>query len=170
MLYQVLTCSFLQLSDPFTTPQPDLPTLPSQIDITITTAAAAPGNSKQCPDCELKLTRWQDRDRHILTHLPHWIHCPLPHCPWRGNRIKSIKQHWKRQDHLRYHEFFGRTPRREQFAIFEPQELVNQIKAGTISTSDAAFQALNSVVMKAEQLQKSSMSENLWGYKLKRPK
>ena len=168
-----MTCSvdmFPQLSDRFVTPSHHvLPTLPSQINSTaiLATATSTPGNPKQCPACWLKFTRWQDCDRHILTHLPHWIYCPLPHCAWRGNRIKSIKLHWKRQDHLQYHEFYGRTLRREQFAIFEPQELVNQIKVGTIYTDDAAFQALNSVLVKAGQLQKSSMSENPWGYKLK---
>ena len=143
------------------------PIFPSQINITTPMDIANPKNPRQCPACGHKFTRWQDCDRHILTHLPHWIHCPLPHCAWRGNRSKSIKLHWKRQDHLQYHEFYGRTLRREQFAIFEPRDLVNQIKAGTISTSDATFQALNSVVVKADQLQKSSMLENSWGYKLK---
>ena len=164
-----MTCRYVpQVSDCFVTPlHPVLPTLPSQINSTTTPATATPGDPKQCPHCRLKFTRCQDRSRHILTHLPHWIYCPLPHCAWRGNRIKSIKQHWKRQDHLQYHEFYGRTLRREQFAIFEPQELVNQIKVGTIYTDDAAFQALNSVLVKAYQLQKSSMRENPWGYKLK---
>ena len=159
---------FSQVSDCFVTPSHLVsPTLPSQINSTAIPATATPGNPKQCSACGLKFTRWQDRDRHIFTHLPHWIHCPLPGCAWRGTRIKSIKQHWKRQDHLQYHKFYGRTLRREQFAAFEPQELVNQIKAGTISTDDAAFQALNSVLVKADQLQKSSMLENPWGYKLK---
>jgi hypothetical protein len=126
-----------------------------------------PGNPKICPACGHKFSRWQDRDRHISIHLPHWIHCPLPHCAWRGNLIKSIKLHWKRQDHLKYHESYGDTLSQEQFEIFDPQPYVNQIKAGTISASDAAFQALFFVDVKAAQLQKSSMSENPWGYKLK---
>jgi hypothetical protein len=44
---------------------------------------------------------------------------------------------------------------------------VNQTKAGTISASDAASQALIIVDVKADQLQKLSLSENPWGYKLK---
>jgi len=75
--------------------------------------------------------------------------------------------HWKRQDHLQYHESYGRTPRRVQFEVFDPEEFVCQIKAGTISAGDAAFQALMLVGVKADQLQKLSMSENPWGYKLK---
>jgi hypothetical protein len=149
--------------------QPDPPTLPSQIDITTPPATAVPRDPKPswCPACGVKFTRWQDRDRHIVTHLPHWIHCPLPHCAWRGNRVKSINLHWKRQDHLQYHESYGNTPRLEQFQIFNPQEFVAQIKDGTISASDAAVLALIIVGVKAKQLQKSSMSENPWGYKLK---
>jgi hypothetical protein len=160
----------LQVSDLLSAPaQPNPPTLPTQIDITTRPARAAPRGPKwsRCPACRLKLSRWQDRDRHILTHLPHWIHCPLPHCAWRGNHVKSIKQHWKRQDHLQYHMSYGNTPRREQFQIFNPQEFVALIKAGTISASDAANQALIIVGVKANQLQKLSMSENPWGYKLK---
>jgi hypothetical protein len=141
--------------------------LPSQLNITTPPVATTPGDPKQCPVCELKLSRWQDCDRHISTHLPHWIHCPLPHCDWRGNRIKSINLHWKRQDHLKYHESYGRTPRRYQFEIFDPQPLVNLIKAGIISASDAASLALIIVDTKATQLQKLSMSEKPWGYKLK---
>ena len=158
---------FPQLSDRFVPSHPVLPTLPSQINSTTTPATAIPGNPKQCPACGTKLNRWQDRDRHISTHLPHWIHCPLPHCSWRGNRIKSIELHWKRQDHLRHHESYGSTLRQEQFEIFDPQVFVNQIKAGTISTKDAAAQALIIVTAKASLLQKPSMSENRWGYKLK---
>jgi uncharacterized C2H2 Zn-finger protein len=146
---------------------PDMYPLPSQNRITTPTATAAPRNPKQCPACGLIFSRWQDRDRHVLTHLPHWIHCPLLHCAWRGNRIKSIKLHWKRQDHLQYHESYGPTPIRDQFEIFDPQPFVNQTKAGTISASDAASQALIIVDVKADQLQKLSLSENPWGYKLK---
>jgi hypothetical protein len=72
-----------------------------------------------------------------------------------------------RQDHLQYHESYGLTPRLEQFQIFDPQEFVNLITAGIISASDAAVLTLVIVGVKAKQLQKSSMSENPWGYKLK---
>jgi hypothetical protein len=149
--------------------QPDLPIFPSQTNITTSPVTATPGDPKQCPVCELKLSRWQDCKRHILYHLPHWIHCPLPHCDWRGNRIKSINMHWKRQDHLKYHESYGHALRQKQFEIFDPQPLVNQIQAGTISARDAASQALIIVDVKAYQLQKLSMSEKPWGYKLKSP-
>jgi hypothetical protein len=155
---QQLTCShdmLLQVSDLLSAPpsQSDPPTLPSQIDITTPRDPKMPW----CPACGLKLYRWRDRDRHILTHLPHWIHCPLPHCAWRGNRVKSIAKHWMRQDHLPYHESYGLTPRLEQFQIFDPQEFVNLITAGIISASDAAVLALIIVGVKAKQLQKSSM-------------
>ena len=160
---------FPQVSNHLVNPsRPVLPILPPQINSTNTPATATPGNPKpQCPACGDEFTRWQDRDRHILTHLPHWIHCPLPHCAWRGNRIKSIEVHWKRQDHLQYHESHGHTLRREQFEIFDPQVFVNQIKAGTVSADNAAYQALYFVGVKAKQLQKLSMWENRWGYKLK---
>ena len=173
MVYHLLTCSVdmvLHDGHHFLTPlQPasELPTSSSQFNSITSPATATPRDSKQCPGCPEFFTRWQDCDRHIVTHLPHWIYCPVPDCSWRGNRVKSFEQHWRRRDHLQYHEPYGDIPGLEQFKIFNPQVFVNQIKAGTISTSDAASDALALVRSKANQLQKSSMLHNLWGYKLK---
>jgi len=121
----------------------------------------APRHSKQCPECPETFNRWQDCDRHILTHLPHWIHCPLSDCSWRGNRVKSFEQHWIQKHH------HGDIPGRTHFAIFNQQVLLNHIKSGTISVSYAALQARLWVYEKSVQLQKPSLYENWWGYKLK---
>ena len=113
------------------------------------------------------LATWQDRDRHLLTHLPHWLHCPAPDCSWRGNRVKSFENHWRRHDLFKHYTPNGASPEREQFELFNPQEFVDRIKAGTITVRDAADRALELVRAKADQLQKPSLSANPWGYKLK---
>ena len=149
--------------------QPDLPsaTSSSQFNNATSPTTAALRDPRQCPCCPLEFTRWQDCDRHILSHLPHWIHCPVSECSWRGNRVKSFEQHWKRNDHPQYHESYGGIPGPEEFTIFNPQEFVDHIKTGNTSISDAVYQALVYVAAKAMQLEKLSLSENLWGYKLK---
>ncbi|KAI9463264.1 hypothetical protein BJY52DRAFT_74663 [Lactarius psammicola] len=139
-----------------------------QVNSTTPPAATTPRNPKQCPVCQAMFRRWQECDRHLLSYLPHWIHCPLPHCSWRGNRVTAFKQHWQRRDHRKYYESYGCSPGQERFEIYDPQEFVDQIKAGTIPVSVVAGCALFHVSTKALQLQKPSMSANLWGYTLKR--
>jgi len=150
-------------------PEPSTGTRSSSFNSTTSPATASPRNPKRwrCPHCPETLTRWQDCDRHILTHLPHWIHCPLWHCSWRGSRVKSFEQHWRRDDHLPYYESYGGIPGREHFELFDPKLLLNPIKAGTFSVSFAALQARIWVIEKSVQLQKPSLFENEWGYKLK---
>ena len=72
-----------------------------------------------------------------------------------------------RNDHLEYYKSYGGIPARERFALFDPQVLLNGIKAGTISVPVAAAHARYCVIGKAIQLQKRSLYENDWGYKLK---
>ncbi|KAF8271184.1 hypothetical protein EI94DRAFT_1698315 [Lactarius quietus] len=144
-------------------PQPDLSAGTCSSQITAP-ATATPEKPYKCPVqvCPLEFPRWQDRDRHLSIHLPHWIHCPLLDCTWRGNRVKTFEQHW-----LKCHKSCGRIPKREDFEIFNPKEFTNEINAGTISVGAVADCAIIHVLTKADQLQKRSMLENPWGYKLK---
>jgi hypothetical protein len=173
VVYLLSTCfvdmvlQFGYLFLPPSQPEPPTGTWSSPFNSTTSPTTMALRDSKRCPECRAKLTRWQDCDRHILTHLPHWIHCPLSHCPWRGNRVKSFEQHWKGKDHSQFYQSCGGIPKREHFEIFNPQVLLNPIKAGTISVSVAAVQACIWVVEKSVQLQKPSLYKNVWGYKLK---
>ena len=48
---------------------------------------------KQCPICPASLGRLQDRKRHILSHLPHWLQCQAPDCSWRGDRWEHLRKH-----------------------------------------------------------------------------
>ncbi|KAH9064014.1 hypothetical protein EDB87DRAFT_91627 [Lactarius vividus] len=98
-------------------PQPAPPSWASQTNGSTPPATITPGDPRQCPACQTMFTRWQDCDRHLVTHLPHWIHCPFSNCTWRGNRVKPFKDHWKRG-----HGGHGNIPEREQFEIFNTQE------------------------------------------------
>ncbi|KAH9064011.1 hypothetical protein EDB87DRAFT_1820639 [Lactarius vividus] len=158
-----LTQEYEPITPPVRTPgmpQPYPPTWASQTNTA--SPATTTGNPKECPICHDIFTRWQDRDRHLVTHLPHWIHCPISNCTWRGNRVRQFEDHWGRE-HRSYH-----IPGRNQFEIFDPQEFVNQINAGTIPVV-ATGRAIERVLAKAGQLGKPSMSKDPWGWKIKRP-
>ncbi|KAH9047381.1 hypothetical protein EDB84DRAFT_1434866 [Lactarius hengduanensis] len=137
---------------------------PSQINGTTTSATTTPGDPKQCPACSAHFNRRQDCDRHIETHLPHWIHCSFPNCTWRGNRVKPFKIHWETDHGSHGHNI----PGREQFEIFNTQEFVNQIRAGT-PLLVVADRAIERVRARAHQLGKMSMSTNPWGWTFKQP-
>lgn len=144
---------------------PSASTTTSSASTLPTSTTTSTGRPWQCLTCSATFARWQDRDRHIITHLPHWIHCPFPDCPWRGNRVEKFKKHW--QTHPEDHESYGLIPQREQFEIFNPNYFLDQIKTSTIPAHAAAVYAVDRVFQKADELQKPSLSANVWGYTLK---
>ncbi|KAH8996532.1 hypothetical protein EDB86DRAFT_3243400 [Lactarius hatsudake] len=115
------------------------------------------------PSCQNRSTRRQERDRHELVHVPYFIHCPLPHCAWRGNRADLFKKHWQQEDHRSYHEYYGRTPEQGHIETFDPWVILKQIINGAISLREGEDQAIVSVQVKAYELQKSSMWLDPWG-------
>ncbi|KAI9439817.1 hypothetical protein H4582DRAFT_1551044 [Lactarius indigo] len=145
--------------------QPDPPTgrWPFHINNTTPPATTTPGDPRKCPVCSAYFTRWQDCDRHIEIHLPHWIHCPFQNCTWRGNRVKPFKIHWEK-----VHGSHSNIPGREQFKIYNTQEFVNQIKAGDTHII-VAGRVIERVRAKANQLGKLSMSVDPWGWTFKQP-
>ncbi len=113
----------------------------------------------QSPSCPEQFSRWQDRDRHLLKHLPHWIHCPLLDCQWRGNRRNVFLKHWEAK-HSRHS---GDTPGSSEFTIYDPKVFIDSIRNRTISVHETAEIALYLVYAKANQLQKLSLLINPWG-------
>ncbi|KAI9428563.1 hypothetical protein H4582DRAFT_2067010 [Lactarius indigo] len=85
----------------------------------------------------------QERDRRELKHVPYFIHCPLPHCMWRGNRTNLFKKHWQQEDHRSSHEYYGHTPGRSQIETFDPWLILNQIIDGVISLREGEGQAIS---------------------------
>ena len=147
----------------YTQPQPSVPTSIFPIQSTIAPLVANTRNCWQCPICPGSFRRWQDRDRHKLAHVPYFMHCPLPHCTWRGNRAGLFKKHWQQEDHRSYHQHYGRFPERSQIETFNPWLILDQIVNGAISLRDGEAQAIFWVRVKACELQKPSMWMDPWG-------
>ncbi|KAN0138421.1 hypothetical protein V8E53_003884 [Lactarius tabidus] len=124
---------------------------------------ATPTKDWYCHFCLVPFHRWQDRGRHEQAHLPHFLHCPLPHCEWRGNRTHTFKTHWQKKDHRPFHKFYGHFPERSQIETYDPQPILNQFRNGEISFSEAADQAIFVVQVMAYELQKPSMWRHPWG-------
>lgn len=108
-------------------------------------------------------SRWQERDRHELVHLPFHIHCPAPRCAWRGNRPDAFRTHWHREDHCSYHEQFGCTPEQSQIETYNLKEILDQIKTGAISPLDGQNDAILRVQVKSYELEKPDMLTHPWG-------
>ncbi|KAH9012652.1 hypothetical protein EDB85DRAFT_1013150 [Lactarius pseudohatsudake] len=120
-------------------------------------------NRWQCHICTESFPRRQERDRHELKHVPYFIHCPLLHCVWRGNRTNLFKKHWQQEDHRSYHEYYGSTPGRGQTETFDPRLILKQIINGDISLREGEDQAIFLVQVKGYELQKPSMLTDPWG-------
>jgi hypothetical protein len=112
------------------------------------------------PGCSSSLGRLQDRDRHILIHLPYWIHCPNLDCSWRGDRPSDFKRHWRRD-----HSSSSQEPSEDQHKTYDPLPLVGKIVWGTLSIQDANEHALSMVRKKSSELGMKDMYENPWGRK-----
>ncbi|KAH9074835.1 hypothetical protein EDB83DRAFT_1873967 [Lactarius deliciosus] len=147
----------------YTQLQPNLPPPSYSIQSAITPPITATRIRWQCHICLESFHRRQERDRHELVHVPYFIHCPLPHCAWRGNRADLFKKHWQQEDHRSYHEYYGRTPEQGHIETFDPWVILKQIINGAISLHEGEDQAIVSVQVKAYELQKSSMWLDPWG-------
>jgi hypothetical protein len=119
-----------------------------------------PGRYWPCPvpGCSSSSGRPQDRNRHILTHLPYWIHCPDPGCSWRGDRPSDFKRH-RRRDHPSSSQELSEG----QYKTYDPLPLVGKIVWGTLSIEDANKHALAMVRKKSSELGMKKICENPWG-------
>jgi len=121
-------------------------------------AVPAPTQSFVCSGCERGFRRWQDRDRHIRTHLPYSHHCPFPRCPWRCDRPENLTRHWNNT-----HSEYGPAPPRQQCQIYYTKGLITAILDGALTVEEAAEIALSVVGIKAIELDKGNGWENGWG-------
>ena len=148
-----------------TLPHPNLlaSSSPQALDHVITPLVTPTRNRWRCRICPESSPRRQERDRHELSHVPYFMHCPLPHCAWRGNRAGLFKKHWQKEDHRSYYEHYGRTPGQSQIQTFDPWLILNQIISGAISLHDGEVQAIFLVQAKACDLLKPGMWIDPWG-------
>ena len=123
--------------------------------------------SLPCPvsRCQSSLGRTQEQKRHLLTHLPHWIHCPAPECFWRGDRPNAFGRHWSTR-----HPSGIRVPCEDEYRTYDPQPLVRAISEGTLDIQDAQGHAISMVRRRASELRNPELSDDPWGSKCKRLK
>jgi hypothetical protein len=124
-------------------------------------------HSLPCPvsGCPTSLSRTQDQRRHLLTHLPHWIHCPVPDCSWRGDRLNAFARHWGND-----HPSSIQAPNEDQCKTYDPLPLMRAIAEGTLCIQDAQKYAISTVKQRALELRKPELFENPWGSKWKKLK
>ena len=84
-----------------------------------------------CPYCGKGHRGMKDLERHLRTNLPHWIRCTIPECFWTCRRPEDLKVHMRR------HPNVG-MPTLEDYRIYDQQELLDQMVAGTLSNELAA--------------------------------
>ena len=157
--------------DPVFEPQPKLPNVPTGPSSPIQSpvkSVTATSKRWECsiPVCPELFGRRIDRDRHELAHLPYFLHCPVAGCPKRGNRPSDFKKHWREQgqdpSHSSYRKQHGDTLEQSQ-ETFDPQEILDRIKKGTISLTEGQEEAVLIVQVKSFELEKLGMMTEPWG-------
>lgn len=120
-----------------------------------------------CPvsGCPSSLGRTQEQKRHLLVHLPRWIHCPAPDCSWRGDRLSAFLRHWGNG-----HPSGSQVPHEDQYKLYDPLPLMKDIAEGTLCIRAAQTYAISMVQKKASELGKPELCENLWGRKPRKPR
>jgi hypothetical protein len=117
-----------------------------------------------CPadSCPASFERCQEQERHILSHLPHWICCPDPGCFWRGDRSGALKRHLRSD-----HPSSSQEPDKKGLTIYDPKPLIKGIKKRFISIEEAQSVAKSKVKNRAQELGKLEIWGNLWGRRSK---
>ncbi len=80
----------------------------------------------ECPVCSMAFRRVQERNRHIESHLPNSIHCPLHRCVWTGRRQSDFKEHWRKK-----HSESGQVLAEDAIEIYDPKGFVKMTLDGT---------------------------------------
>jgi hypothetical protein len=115
-----------------------------------------------CPVCEQSFGRHQERDRHVRTHLPFWLFCPVLGCAWRSDRSYTLVTHWTEN-----HPNFGEAPRPEDCKIYNPDPLVQSVVSGELLIEEATAIALQGVRIRAQEQDKVGIWEGEWGRRLR---
>jgi hypothetical protein len=136
---------------------------PASIAFTVSTPKPPTHNTdKDCPICSASLGRLQDRKRHLISHMPHWLQCQTPGCSWRGDRWEHLRKH-----RLKVHQSSSQESDMRESIIYDPRRLVEGI------TDNATFEiakaiAISLVEEKAKELEKLELWEDLCGRRRKR--
>lgn len=129
------------------------------------TSPISPDSEKkeECPNCQRKFKRAQERDRHVESYLSHSIYCPFPGCPWTGRRKWDWKKHWGKK-----HSDTGPFHGKENNEIYDTEEFVKSILGGT-SLDEVAWSAFLKATERLRELGKEDVGANVLGRKLGTP-
>ena len=119
---------------------------------------------KNCPICAASLGRWQDKKRHMISHLPHWLQCQVPGCPWRGDRWEHLRKHCLKAHPSSSQESDTVT---SEDIIYDPRPLVEGITDKT-TFENAKTIAFSFVAKKANDLGKLELWGDLCGRRRRR--
>ncbi|KAH9069737.1 hypothetical protein EDB83DRAFT_397443 [Lactarius deliciosus] len=114
-----------------------------------------------CPVCRVTSKRRQERDRHLLTHLPCWIACSIGSCLWRGDRIDMFTKHLFEKHQTTESHGHG-------YQLYDTQLFVDGLVKRTISIEDAKQLAIAKVEAIALVIGKPEFLEDPWGRKGKK--
>jgi hypothetical protein len=114
-----------------------------------------------CPICGRQFRRAQERDRHLVSYLPHSIYCPSQGCAWKGRRQCDFKAHWKKN-----HPETDQVPGKKTNEIYDPKKFVKRIVDGS-SPDEVARIAFLKVQERFMELGKVDVGANVWGRKRK---
>ncbi len=125
---------------------------------------AHPPSSKPlvpCPVCGVPSRRAQERNRHLLSHLPYWIACSFDTCTWRGDRLDTFTKHlYDEHQTIRLDE--------HGYWLYNPWPLVNGVVEGSISIEHAKQCAIAEVVNIASVIGKQELLGDPCGRKEKK--
>jgi hypothetical protein len=121
-----------------------------------------PPSTWPCPLCRESFRRWQDRNRHIQSHLPYWIGCSYDACSWRGYRIDIFRKHWHNE-----HQSTNQVPDESGSKLYDPMPLVDDIVRGSVSIEDAENWAIERIKKIAAVLDKQALLTDPCGRKEK---
>ncbi|KAH9034140.1 hypothetical protein EDB84DRAFT_77225 [Lactarius hengduanensis] len=114
-----------------------------------------------CPVCGVPSKRRQERDRHLLSHLPCWIACSFGLCLWRGDRFDMFTKHL-------FEEHQTTEPHGHGFQLYNTRPFVDGLVKGTISIEDAKQRAIAKVKAIASVIGEQEFLEDPWGRKGKK--
>ncbi|KAI9512608.1 hypothetical protein F5148DRAFT_789859 [Russula earlei] len=96
------------------------------------------------PNCGRSFGRPQDLERHVLQHLPRWIHCAR--CNWTGNRRYALRVHLEMKH--------GGLPVPEpgSYTIYDAKRIVKLLLSREVTLALAENEARSSFRNRAAQL------------------
>lgn len=98
--------------------------------------------------CDKEFERPQERDRHLLLHLPKWIACSSNGCTWTGYRLDTLRKHLCDDHQLTTPGGHG------YYQLYDPSLLVKGITKGSISFGDAKQRAIGEMKASVRPTQK----------------